>query len=102
MKLPDRNTIDTAENRLERLKGKIAKSRKILKPGVKFLDSKFILPPGPNLVLAHTGKGKTNLCANQVNYALKTKTGLIICVLNEETEDDFYALLLVFDFDWLY
>lgn len=91
MKLPEVNTIRSVEDRMGRLGVKIAKSRKAIQRGVRFLDSKFLLPPGPSLLVAHTGKGKTNCIANQVNYSLKTTSGLLVCVLNEETEDDFYA-----------
>lgn len=91
MKLLDIDTILPSEERLERLRSKMARSRKAVKRGVKLLDTKFLLPPGPNLLVAHTGKGKTNCFANQVHHSLKTTKGLIICVLNEETEDDFYA-----------
>lgn len=91
MKLPEVNTIQGAVARLEKLKLKMNRARKAARRAVPFLDSKFLLPPGPNLLGAHTGKGKTNCFANQVHHSLKSVSGLIVCLLNEETEDDFYA-----------
>lgn len=91
MKLPEINTIASTEERTRRLSAKMAKSRKAAKLSIRFLDSRFLLPSGPNLLVAHTGKGKTNCFANQVHHSLKYSTGLIVCALNEETEDDFYA-----------
>lgn len=61
------------------------------------MDSRFLLPPGPSLLLARTGKGKTTCMASQAYHALKYTKGLIICALNEETAPDFYARIACID-----
>lgn len=87
----------TLKSRQEKLRLQREKSREASRRSVRFLDSRFLLPPGPSLLLAHTGKGKTTCMASQAYHALRTTKGLIICALNEETEPDFYARIACMD-----
>lgn len=85
-----RDVISSIEARTKRLGLKIAKSSKVARRSVRFLDSDFKLFPGPNLIAAGTGRSKTSCAANLVHHTLQSREGLILCVLNEETEVDFY------------
>jgi hypothetical protein len=57
---------------------------------IPLLGSTLLLEPGPHLICAQTGQGKTSLAASQVAWIVANRPeGRIVILLNEERPDDF-------------